>query len=204
MVRNININVYDINELNDSVKNKVLDEYRYYQTDYRWCEDIYDEFDKIMVSLGFLLDEDEPYFSGFASQGDGASFTGHWWGNKMNKEIVFSLDINPVYFNCSELRTVADILENLANKHLTGMVQRYPDIYVHENTMFCNLIEINDDIPQITKTQESLFDTACKQLAKLLYKALEIEHENLTSDESVAEYLMGNEYEFTEDGKAFP
>ena len=116
----------------------------------------------------------------------------------------FSEDINPAYFKCSELRTVADILENLANKHLTGMVQRYNVRYCHENTMFCNLTEINDDIPQITKTQESLFDTACKQLAKLLYKALEIEHDHLTSDESVAEYLMGNEYEFTEDGKAFP
>ena len=204
MVRNININVYDINELNDSVKNKVLDEYRYYQSDYRWYEDVYYEFNKIMEYLGFDLENDEPCFSGFASQGDGASFTGHWFSSRMTKEIMFYSHINPAYFKCSELRTVADILENLANKHLTGMVMRYPDIYVHENTMFCNLIEINDDIPQITKTQESLFDTACKQLAKLLYKALEIEHDHLTSDESVAEYLMGNEYEFTEDGKAFP
>ena len=56
MVRNININVYDINELNDSVKNKVLDEYRYYQSDYRWYEDVYYEFNKIMEYLGFDLE----------------------------------------------------------------------------------------------------------------------------------------------------
>lgn len=204
MVRKVEIKVYNIDELCDKAKDKVLGEWRHCLTDCNWWDDIYDEFNQVMEYLGFDLDNDEPCFSGFASQGDGASFTGHWWGKRMTRVGSFYEDINPAYFKCSELRTVADILEVLANKHLTGMVQRYNSRYCHENTMFCNLIEINDDIPQITKTQESLFDTACKQLAKLLYKALEKEYEYLTSDECLIEHLMANDYEFTAFGKAFP
>lgn len=204
MVKNINITVYNINELNDKAKDKVLGEWHHCLIDCNWWDDIYDEFNQIMEYLGFDLDENEPCFTGFASQGDGASFTGDWLSGRMTKEIMFYSHINPAFFKCSELRTVADMLEVLANKRLTGEVQRYNLRYLHENTMVCNLIEINEDVPIVTDSLKNIFDTACKQLAKLLYKALEKEYEYLTSDECLIEHLMTNEYEFTEDGKAFP
>ena len=203
-MRKINITVYNIDELNDKAKAKACGDWRHCLTDSNWWSDIYDEFNQIMEYLGFDLDENEPCFSGFASQGDGASFTGHWFRSRMTKEIMFYSHINPAYFKCSELRTVADMLEVLANKRLTGMVLRYDSRCVHENTMFSNLIEINEDVPIVTDSLENIFDTACKQLAKLLYKALEKEYEYLTSDECLIKHLMINDYEFTAFGKAFP
>lgn len=64
------------NELPEEIQQKVLDEYRYINIEHtEWYEYTIDEYkQKLENEYGF--DDVEISFSGFASQGDGASFTG--------------------------------------------------------------------------------------------------------------------------------
>jgi len=55
---------------------KTIDKYRDINIEPLWWEFVYDDFEQICKILGVVLDKDEPSFSGFWSQGDGASFTG--------------------------------------------------------------------------------------------------------------------------------
>lgn len=62
-----------VEELEPSVMEKVLTRYRDWNVDHEWWEFTYDDYKEKLENIGF---EDPDFsFSGFSSQGDGASFT---------------------------------------------------------------------------------------------------------------------------------
>ena len=68
-----------------------IDEHRDFNIHDDWCDFVYEDFKMICEILGIDLDEQEPCFRGFCSQGDGAS-----WAGKYNAQSTFSR-IDPTY-----------------------------------------------------------------------------------------------------------
>ena len=87
----IEIITYRFNELSDPAKEKARAWYREGGIDHDWFECVYDDFERVCTILGVTLEtrsvrlygggtRPKPciWFSGFWSQGDGASFEGHY------------------------------------------------------------------------------------------------------------------------------
>ena len=87
MPRVIKITVFTIDELSDAAKERARAWYRESCLDYEWYDFVYEDFETICGILGVTLgmtpvrlygggtrDKPQVNFSGFASQGDGASY----------------------------------------------------------------------------------------------------------------------------------
>ena len=55
----------------------------------------------------------------------------------------------------------------------------------------------------LTKDAEEIVTEALRDLARRLYRQLEIEYDHLTSDEVIEEGIIVNQYTFTEGGRRF-
>jgi len=67
-------------------------------------------------------------------------------------------------------------------------------------------IEVTRDSPtgqEPTVTAEEVVTEALRDLARWLYRQLEAEHDHLTSDQSIEDGIIANEYTFTEGGRRF-
>ena len=201
-----------------------LDKHRHFNVEHDWWDAVYSDFLSVCSILGIQLRQDEPCFSGFWSQGDGASWAGGYRSitseytrhfDPETKTTAFTHVVNACYFTAPErirehapqdttLHKIADELCFL-NCYFTPVrasVGRHRGHrYSHEMTMQINEWEFedsdrNDDVPEeIAAEIESRLLEQFRELARWLYKQLETEYEYLTSDEQVAESLEANEIE---------
>jgi hypothetical protein len=73
-MRKIEIEVYKIDELPEAIRQKVIDNNRYSNVDWEyWNESLLEQWTEKLESLGY--NNPKIRYSGFNSQGDGASFT---------------------------------------------------------------------------------------------------------------------------------
>ena len=174
-------------ELNDKQKEKVLDEYRYINVDdFEWYDYIQDDFHKILELFGFYDIESE--FSGFWMQGDGARFTAKYivpnGYTELKDRLNKILDYAPNYFvNAKDIKGLYLTL-NFDNEIVDNI--EYIDVYTQGNyshgcTMFCDHLYLQE---------------FARYLAAKYYIMLESEYEYLTSNESIEETLIANEFEF--------
>ena len=183
--------------MNDAeLKDKVLDKHRDINTDHDWWECTYEMWKEDLHELGFY--ETDIRFSGFYSQGDGASFTGrvdvYNWIKKN--------DINGTYRRLLPfIGTVIDYSDSLKR-------DRWHD-YVHENTTSLDInwyIDTNKDHPRIYALLDKLEEDIYLSHFKLnveIYRSLEREYDDMRSDEYILECLEQNGYEFDEEGNIF-
>ena len=183
-----------------------IDRHRDSIVDYDWWDSIYDHFNVICDILGIQLDKKEPSFSGFWSQGDGASWTGSY--NAIGKNEVPTYDIAPIKIRehapkDEALHLIADELCLLARIYHPTYAEIYRlGNYCHSNTMYVSEWDYHDEEIGFDDVDESIaefieetFLTQFCSLADWLYKTLEAEYEYLTSDEVVIESLEANEIE---------
>ena len=183
---------------------------------HEWWDFVYEDFRKICDILGITLDRDEPSFSGFWSQGDGASWTGRYRAQGLDLSVwsgvLPTYDIAPAKIRehapqDEELHRIADELCLLARIYGTTyvVVRRHDSRYVHSSTMCVSEWEYYDgrDVDEeiIDHVEEALLH-AFQALADWLYGALEEEYDHLTSDEAVIETLEANEMEEEQDEAA--
>ena len=174
---------------------------------YDWWDSIYDDFSSVCDILGIALDQNEPCFSGFCSQGDGASWTGQY----VARNHVATYDTAPVaireYAPHDEvLHSIADELCLLARIYgpVWARVTRHNAHYVHDMTMSVGEWDYLDDVSVadvdfvILEHIEDTLKAQFRALARWLYKSLEAEYDYRTSDEAVAESLTTNEVKETE------
>ena len=191
-----------------------IDKHRDFNVGHDWWDSTYDNFNHICEILGIDLDKDEPSFSGFWSQGDGASWTGSYRAIKgFDKRSEPTYDLAPQKIRehapkDEELHRIADELCLLARIYnpVWARVGRYGSHYVHSSTMCVSEWEYwDEDIgfegvdEAIAYLIEETLLTQFRALADWLYSTLEKEHEYLTSDEAVIESLKANEIEEDED-----
>lgn len=171
------INAYSFGELNQEAKDKALKDLCDINTDYEWHADLIAEWKEKLANVGFL--NADISFSGFGSQGDGASFSADLDLNKVLEGKFSALREEDTDFRCLKLegyssyeRYVFDQNNVLSSPESEELSERF--------------------IVTINKLHESLsFD---------IYKDLEAEYENRISDMAIIETIESNDFYFLEDG----
>ena len=200
-MREITTKVYTYDELNEKAQEKAREWYREGAFDYEWYEFTIEEFVNIGNMLGITFDGEgtnrlRVHFSGFYSQGDGASFAGSWeyQGNAV-------CQIREYAPTNTELHEIAESLHQIAVRYEQSedYEEDYPlaaniaqsGRYPHELSMRCDSDsgELDDDLLE-----------QFRYLAQWLYSRLENQWEDMNSDEAVEESIRANEYEFSENG----
>jgi hypothetical protein len=180
----IEIFVFKFQELSSKTQNRTLEKNREILVNDWWYEPIIENFKERLSQLGYW--DIHCFFSGFYSQGDGASFIAKYH----YEEIV-----DPDGFG--------DILNNLQKKYnndLRGRIIKTSSNYNHENTMTLDYLESDVDV-DVEDINE--FRTISRMLARTLYKELEKEYDYLTSDKAIADYFAENETYFYKDGEIY-
>jgi hypothetical protein len=198
-MRTIKINICKYEELSDKAKETARDWFRSFGHHDDWYESTYE--DAITVGKLMGIEIEDIRFSGFSSQGDGASFTG-----KLVKADDILKNVKEYAPLDTTLHEIAGGIEDIQQKYdgkVAATLSRRDYRYFHEYTV---TIEV-DDIEGVEALEWSLLnDEVCRLLRKFMkwtYRQLEDTYDGLNSDESVYENIIANEYEFYETGEKF-
>ena len=213
MPRIIETPVFRLDELSEGAKEQARAWYRETAPGDDWHECVFEDFETICAILGVRLatrsvrlfgggTRQKPciWFSGFASQGDGACFEGAYSFTTGAPKAIRSHAPQD-----GELNRIADALQAIQRRNF---YQLRADVNqrgrgCHE---YCMAISVERDSPtnqEMTADAEDTVTEALRDLARWLYRQLEREYEYQTSDEVTDEAILANEYTFTGDGRRF-
>jgi len=158
---------------------KIIDNYRDINIDYEWWDSDFEDFTEILEILGFY--KIDIRFSGFAHQGDGASFTGYFEParkSELKRRLKKALKYAPNLpdFGYEKMQFDDDELQERSLE-----VYRISRHYSHDGTISSD----NEDLKEFAR-----------DFSRYIYKQLEAQHDYLTSDDAVKETILANEYEF--------
>lgn len=193
--------------MTDEQKQALIEQHRDFNVEHiEWWDGVYDDFTCDMAAKGIHVYNMN--FSGFWSQGDGASFTGYISNNKM-------------FFDQHGLTGsypwIAKLLSHGGEFTLT--IDRSSDRYVHENTvgvdlsytdMFYNILPSDGLRAEVIEQWDVKLDveyaTICEAVTEIvrdycrdLYRRLRDEYDYLTSDEAVWDAIVANDLDVIED-----
>lgn len=178
---------YIFDTLPPDLKNKVIEDNGEINVEYNWWDHIFYEFGKDMeTQWGLLVNQKEIYFSGFWSQGDGASFTGRV---DLNYKLVKELTGRPSLLTTEE-------------SEFYFLIKRISNHYSHNGTMGIESYDgefPEDKLGSFQEFEKKVLEFA-RNKADDLYKILSDEYDYLTSTEQVSETLRINDYVFDVDG----
>jgi hypothetical protein len=160
-----------------------------------WYKFSLEEWEDKLQDLGF--DNPNISFSGFYSQGDGASFT------------CKSVDVDKFLTSQKKRGEFKALLDGMKSGTFEVLVSldRIDHHYSHEYT-----VRVNSDIWYSYETRNysaiqeleiklnGLVLEKARSLMREIYRELEKEFEHLTSDEAVIDTIEANEYTFRADG----
>ncbi len=195
------------------------------QTSHDWWDYIYELWGKALTQIGF--EDAEISFSGFGSQGDGASFT----CPSVNLEkLIRFLAANIAPSECikgssdpdgwtaeggEDFRNyIAKHCEvvpvntnfNLLLDHLSAFSANVSRIssshYCHENSCDFNFDynSISEELVPLAQSFEKAAEELRHSLSHAIYECLNREYDDITSDGALAEFAEANEYTFTING----
>jgi len=196
--------IYEFEELDEAVKEKVIEKFHDINTDYDWWEHIYEMYMDRDTETGF--DIDKIYFSGFRSQSDGAMFEG-----SPNEDILHF--ITPRYNNQQYQKNWSRVIKLIKNGDINiyGSFKHHGHYYHSKSYsdnleteftndwQYKNYSNIEDICEDILEEIREYYEDLCNKI----YHSLEQEYEYFTSREAIEETIIANEYEFTEDGKQY-
>ena len=190
--------VYTFEELSPEAKEKVLEDFRDINVDGdSWSDWLIEEWQDKLSEAGWGNPKDiEIAFSGFWSQGDGASFT----INRLSDEGI--LKLMETYKLDVKYPLIGDY------DYLDGTITR-SERYVHENSTDLSLNgEVGEGIDQDAFNSqldglEKDLEEIMRDLNKQIYRELEKTYDEATTDEAIIDTILANEFEFTSDGKQF-
>lgn len=138
-----------------------------------WHESVYDDFIAICDIIGFDVSSRDIQFSGFWSQGDGASFTGSYSYRKQSAKRIREYATND-----TELHAIADMLAELQRRNfyqLTASITRRGYHYSHSNTISAECEREGYQYP--TSDSDDIVTDASRRLSDWLHSTLESEYE---------------------------
>jgi len=196
-MRTINVDLFTFNELSDEAKEKAIRDNRGINVEY---EDWYEHINEMFIENS-AFDVTKIYFSGFWSQGDGAMFEYDSLPSSFMDSFIDQLKLSSMRKNW------------LKNNICVSGKGRHSGHYYHEKSCSHNIYwEVNNgDLHWATTFYQWLesFEADFEQYVIdfyeneciKLYRGLEQQYDYLTSDESITDTILCNEYEFTEDGQ---
>jgi hypothetical protein len=198
--------VYTIDELDEAARERALDSIREGQADYDWWDTTYDQFvdewkgvidfntKPVKLMSGKTRYDPEIFFSGFWSQGDGASFYG----------TIGVYDYLKITKQLTKYRSLA---KASAGENYTWKIEEIPHGGggCHSGYMTIDGYDWDGFENERAANQYSALVPEVKQwvrgLADDLYNRLQSEYEWLTSEESCLDSISANGYVFYESGK---
>ena len=205
--------VYQFPELSDAAKDKARSWYRELGVHDDWWDAVYEDFERVCDILGIRLKTrsvrlmggetlQKPcvWFSGFCSQGDGASYEGHFSHAKGSAKRI--RDYAP---KDATLHRIADRLQAVQRQNFYQLAAEcsHRGRYYHE---YCMTVELTRDSPtgqEPTSGSEDTVTEALRDLARWLYRQLEAEFDHFTSDDTIEDGIIANAYTFTAGGRRF-
>jgi len=191
------ITLYQFDELPAAGKAKAIENHRYINVDYGgWADCTLDEWKEKLTAFGYVNPKIQ--YSGFSSQGDGASFT------------CKVIDLPVLIKAQKDSREFAAVLRRLKSGKLEieAEIMRTSNRYCHKYTVNARVnwyMEDNHrDTPALDAQLaqlESYTNDHARGLMTEIYRDLESGYDDLTSDESVIDTLTANEYYFTAQGE---
>lgn len=171
--------------------------------DYGWWDCVYEDAVHIGSLMGIEIDErtrpgrKKPelsiYFSGFGSQGDGASFEGNYMPKPDAIKAIQSETNDEELLRIAVELTALQVVAKLSGYDLRGARIRTQGRYGHSGGMH---VEVHDDLDEYV--YEEPLANLMRAFADWIYRSLECESEYLTSDECIDERLRDET--FDEDG----
>jgi len=209
----IETTVYRLSELSDAAKDKARTWYRETSSDDDWHEFVFEDFEAICAILGIRLKSravrligggtrQKPciWFSGFWSQGDGASYEAFYSYRKNAPRAIREYAPQDAH-----LHQIADVLQAIQQRNFYQLHAEasHRGHYYHEYCMSISVERHSPTWQDMTGDAEETVTEALRDLARWLYRQLEREYEHLSSDEAVDGAITANEYTFTASGRLF-
>jgi hypothetical protein len=209
----IETTVYTFEELDERAQERARDWYRQASAHDDWHVTVFEDFERICEILGVDLatrpvrlfgggTRTKPciWFSGFASQGDGACFEGSYSYRKGASHAIRAYAPRDM-----RLAEIADQLQQIQRKNLYALEARltHRGRYYHEHSMEIAVERNSDQYQPPTADAEEAVAEALRDLARWLYRQLEKEYDHQMSNEVVDEGIIVNGYTFTEAGSRF-
>lgn len=204
------IEVFDVDDVrNDEfLKEKVIEKYRDFNVDFNdWHDEVLAHCKEELKGYGFWGVDIN--YSGFWSQGDGASFTadGLYW---LTFAKQFQEDIG---ITGRELKMLV-ALDDDYDLFEFSVKRRKGCRYYHEDSVYVDsksyLYKFEWSYPRLWKRLCEIYESLNNVLEDYvqkwnieIYRALEEEYDYLRSDEAVLESLDNGGYEFLEDGTIY-
>lgn len=187
-------------ELSDSAKDKVRERHNAWFHGDQWYDAVYEDFVRVAAVFGFQTSADGVYFSGFWSQGDGASFRALY---RSPLGSVHEALTKEGYGDAELLRLANEIDVFMAPLRLMHH-NAYWDAriytsghYHHSGTMRIDAVSVNGEQPftdELDNAEKTILGIA-KSLADWLYGNLRDEYEYLESDEALAETFQDHKFD---------
>ena len=139
------------------------------------------------------------FYSGFYSQGDGASFTGTYAHKAGSRKAITAHAPQDTELH-RIARELADLQKTYAYK-LRATIRRISSHYSHEHTV-CVDAELDTENPEwtVTPADEETLTEALRDLMRWIYKGLQQEYEYRLADAQIDEDIRANEYAFSAEG----
>ena len=213
MPRIIETTVYRIDELSDEAREAARCWYRQAGLHDEWYDFVYEDFETICKILGVTLattpvrlygsgtrDKPQIFWTGFDSQGDGASFAGRYSYTRGAARAIRAHAPKD-----TELHRIAEELQAIQRRNLYQLHAsiRQSGRYCHEYSMAIEVERDSSTWQPPTAGAEDTVIEALRDLARWLYRQLEREYEHQTSDDVVDEALSVNGLTFMADGTRF-
>lgn len=191
-------NVYSFSELGPKARACAGENARQYIVETWNGEAAIEDAKQAFAYAGFEIET--IHYSGFSSQGDGASFTAQWEAKNVNAAGM--REYAPLD---EKLHRIADGFAAIA-KAFPGASFKVNQRgrYMHE---YCTdfHVELYEDAgidwsEEAAKIEKELIELA-RDAMRWTYRQLEKEYDYQTAEAQVIEFIEANDYEFTEDGK---
>lgn len=206
MPRVIQQTIYKFDELSKGAQQRAIEKYREQSAGDSIHEFIYEDAKTCFAYFGFGTIEIS--YSGFSSQGDGASFTGDWRASDVKPG-----EISDHAQNDPELDRLDAAFSRLAARcpQMSAMLTRTDNQYCHDMTVAatCEFGDDEDDgsdtpqaklLGQANARAADEFIELARACMRWIYKHLEKEYEFQNSDTTITENIKANEYEYDENG----
>lgn len=174
---------YKFNELPKEVQEELIQENAEHNSEFfgDFIDDFwYDSFIKECEENGFEVEQDNIYWSGFYSQGDGAVFTGYIYIKKFCEKQDLEIPDNVTEDDCVE------ICRNTSH-------------YMHENTAYISYNEYDSDYELDDNILDKMEDIRL-ELCHDFYDKIYNYHDKVTSEEYIKSYLIDRDDNYDENG----
>lgn len=189
-MKEVSLKIYTVDELDEKVRNAVIEEYRDILVERDWWEPVYEGFREDMRELGL---EGELYFNGFYSQGDGACF--------VSETVDTDLLVRTLYESGYDIPEDALLYSGDYSIRISKVRESFANQYSHEYTIEAVITNEGDRIPttDITKLENVLTEWIRSE-CKRVYKNMELYYDELVTDDAILETIRDNNWMFTESG----